>query len=233
MGENRIINFFRVLFFLDKSKTDEEQEMNLDVLSNGNGVGDDTEIHVNDEVPDFLKPQDEEYVRNDSDSLREEAPVENVLQKDDFLISVGGRENDLGTEVGNPNNNVEKSKKKVDNPTDVELDESLLDNKPLVKMFEECADVIKNVERIRPAFESEETQDLINTIREQLVQAMVLSGGKTIDNEKQFDILRHKCEKGIHANDGDEIEETLEPGVSLENRVLVKALVKIRNIKER
>lgn len=233
MSENRIINFFRVLFFLDKSKTDEEEEMNLDVLLNGNGVSDDTEIHVNDEVPDFLKPQDEEYALNDSDCQREKTPVENVLQKDDFSISVGGRENDLSTEVDNPSNNVEKSKKKVDNPTDAGRAESLLDNKPLVKMFEECADVIKNVERIRPAFESEEAQDLINTIREQLVQAMVLSGGKTIDNEKQFDILRHKCEKGIHANDGDEIEETLEPGVSLEDRVLVKALVKIKNIKER
>ena len=94
-------------------------------------------------------------------------------------------------------------------------------------MFGECADVIKNLERIRPAFESDDSQDLINTVREQLVQAMILSGGKTIDNEKKFNTLRHKCKRGICANDGDKIINTLEPGVTLENRVFVKALVEI------
>lgn len=95
-------------------------------------------------------------------------------------------------------------------------------------MFEESAGIIKNLERIRPAFESDDCQDLINTVKEQLVQAMVLSGGKTIDNERQFNILRHKSMKGTHANEGDEIVKTLEPGVSLEERVFVKAIVEVK-----
>ena len=50
-----------------------------------------------------------------------------------------------------------------------------------------------------------------------------------LDKEKEFNTLRHKCLRGISANDGDKIINTLEPGVTLEERVFVKALVEIAN----
>lgn len=147
----------------------------------------------------------------------------------DFLKTQDEIELLQSTEVQKENDKIVSEERGIVEPTS----ESLLDNKPLVKMFEECAGIIKNLERIRLAFESDDCQDLINTVREQLVQAMILSGGKTIDNEKHFNILRHKCVKGIRANDGDEIAKTIEPGVLLEDRVFVKALVEIKTDKEK
>ena len=180
-------------------------------------TGEDLKIQVDDETPDFLKD-----LGQDVSSSGVESQTEDTNQEQE------GNGN-----IAHPHEEAEPaydgkstSKEKKEEPEEP-IVASLLDNKPLVKMFGECADVIKNIERIRPAFESEDCQDLINTVREQLVQAMILSGGKTIDNEKKFNTLRHKCQRGICANDGDKIINTLEPGVTLENRVFVKALVEI------
>lgn len=180
-------------------------------------IGENIKIQVDDETPDFLKNSEQ-----DVSSLKVESKTENQRQTSEENTSVK-----LTQEVTELiDNEVSPSEEEKGNQVK-RIRESLLDNKPLVKMFEECAGMIKNLERISPAFESEDSKDLINTIREQLVQAMILSGGKTIDNEKEFNTLRHKCLRGISANDGDKIINTLEPGVTLEERVFVKALVEI------
>jgi len=180
-------------------------------------TGEDLKIQVDDETPDFLKDLGQDV---SSPSVESQTEDKNQEQEGNGNIAHPHEE----AEPADDGKSTSKEKKEEPEEPIVA---SLLDNKPLVKMFEECADVIKNIERIRPAFESEDCQDLINTVREQLVQAMMLSGGKTIDNEKEFNTLRHKCQRGICANDGDKIINTLEPGVTLENRVFVKALVEI------
>lgn len=229
MSKNIVLKFLRIVFFLDNPHSDAEKETNIDELSYDKSVGDNTKIHVDDETPDFFKAQIGEQTRLSPDvQLEETLSPENVQIVEN---TIGADEKLEGLDEDVANSNKKEGSAREDEHFAVEHSESLLDNKPLVKMFEECADVIKYVERIRPAFESDEVHDLINTVREQLVQAMVLSGGKTIDNENQFNILRHKCRKGNHATDGDIIVETIEPGVSLENRVFIKALVKVENEK--
>ena len=217
MRENIIIKIFRFFIPLRETKSDNREKEDYNNLNFREQTGEDLKIQVDDETPDFLKD-----LGQDVSSPSVESQTEDKNQEQE------GNEN-----IAHPHEEAEPaddgkstSKEKKEEPEEP-IVASLLDNKPLVKMFEECADVIKNIERIRPAFESEDCQDLINTVREQLVQAMMLSGGKTIDNEKEFNTLRHKCQRGICANDGDKIINTLEPGVTLENRVFVKALVEI------
>lgn len=215
MTKNFIICILRSITSLGRTKIKDNDMSHSERLYYNEQIGEDLKIQVDEEIPDFIKNQDEtEHILN-TENIDKVLPKINTIAKKYSEISEGtltGKD----TSAVNPQRSVFK------------VNESLLDNKPLVKMFEESTCIIKNLERIRPAFESDDCQDLINTVREQLIQAMVLSGGKTIDNERQFDILRHKSLKGVRANEGDEIIKTLEPGVSLEERVFLKAIVEVK-----
>lgn len=217
MRENIIIKIFRFFIPLRETKSDNRENEDYNNLNFREQTGEDLKIQVDDETPDFLKD-----LGQDVSSSGVESQTEDKNQEQE-----GNGNIVLPHEEAEPAYDGKSSSKEKKEEPEEPIVASLLDNKPLVKMFGECADVIKNIERIRPAFESDDCQDLINTVREQLVQAMILSGGKTIDNEKEFNTLRHKCQRGICANDGDKIINTLEPGVTLENRVFVKALVEI------
>ena len=217
MRENIIIKIFRFFIPLRETKSDNRENEDYNNLNFREQTGEDLKIQVDDETPDFLKD-----LGQDVSSSGVESQTEDTNQEQE-----GNGNIELPHEEAEPAYDGKSTSKEKKEEPEEPIVASLLDNKPLVKMFGECADVIKNIERIRPAFESDDCQDLINTVREQLVQAMILSGGKTIDNEKEFNTLRHKCQRGICANDGDKIINTLEPGVTLENRVFVKALVEI------
>ena len=213
MRDSYFIKFFKYVISIRLTRSDDREKEENDNLRFREQTGENIKIQVDDETPDFLKNSEQ-----DVSSLKVESKTENQRQTSEENTSVK-----LTQEVTELiDNEVSPSEEEKGNQVK-RIRESLLDNKPLVKMFEECAGMIKNLERISPAFESEDSKDLINTIREQLVQAMILSGGKTIDNEKEFNTLRHKCLRGISANDGDKIINTLEPGVTLEERVFVKA----------
>lgn len=217
MRENIIIKIFRFFIPLRGTKSDNREKEDYNNLNFREQSGEDLKIQVDDENPDFLKD-----LGQDVSSLGVESQTEDKNQEQEGNGNIAH----LHEDVEPDDDDKSTSKEKKEEPEEP-IEASLLDNKPLVKMFGECADVIKNIERIRPAFKSVDCQDLINTVREQLVQAMILSGGKTIDNEKEFNTLRHKCQRGICANDGDKIIKTLEPGVTLGERVFVKALVEI------
>ena len=217
MRENIIIKIFRFFIPLRETKSDNRENEDYNNLNFREQTGEDLKIQVDDETPDFLKD-----LGQDVSSSGVESQTEDTNQEQEGNGNIA-----LPHEEAEPAYDGKSTSKEKKEEPEEPIVASLLDNKPLVKMFGECADVIKNIERIRPAFESDDCQDLINTVREQLVQAMILSGGKTIDNEKKFNTLRHKCQRGICANDGDKIINTLEPGVTLENRVFVKALVEI------
>ena len=217
MRENIIIKIFRFFIPLRETKSDNRENEDYNNLNFREQTGEDLKIQVDDETPDFLKD-----LGQDVSSSGVESQTEDKNQEQEGNGNIAHPHEDV-----EPNDDDKSTSKEKKEEPEEPIVASLLDNKPLVKMFGECADVIKNLERIRPAFESDDSQDLINTVREQLVQAMILSGGKTIDNEKEFNTLRHKCQRGICANDGDKIINTLEPGVTLENRVFVKALVEI------
>ena len=217
MRENIIIKIFRFFIPLRETKSDNRENEDYNNMNFREQTGEDLKIQVDDETPDFLKD-----LGQDVSSSGVESQTEDTNQEQEGNGNIA-----LPHEEAEPAYDGKSTSKEKKEEPEEPIVASLLDNKPLVKMFGECADVIKNIERIRPAFESDDCQDLINTVREQLVQAMILSGGKTIDNEKEFNTLRHKCQRGICANDGDKIINTLEPGVTLENRVFVKALVEI------
>ena len=107
--------------------------------------------------------------------------------------------------------------------------DSLLDNRQLVKVFTECADLLSEIERISSRFKSSDSQLLLELVNERLRTALYLSGGKPIDSDDTFDPVRHICIDNPLAKDGTPIIETIETGILLESRVFVKAKVRVLN----
>ena len=104
---------------------------------------------------------------------------------------------------------------------------SLLDNKPLVKLFGECADLLNEMDKLAKDFKSDREQFLLEMVKDKIISALVLSGGKVIDNDSAFDILRHTALDESDAKNGAEIRETVSPGVMLEDRIFIRAKVNL------
>lgn len=168
----------------------------------------------------------EEGVSGSSQYQQEPVQVKVDVEMPDFLKE---------TSAENPVDTVKQDSptEKINDDEDIviekpaEISDSLLDNKPLVKVFAECADLLNELDRISPRFSSPDSQLLIEIINERLRSALYLSGGVPIEGDTSFDPIRHICPENPLAKEGSPICETLESGVELDTRVFVKAKVKL------
>lgn len=171
-------------------------------------------------------PKPEEYLNGGTECSHESVQVRVDMEMPDFLtetaveMSVKQIEQSVSTEDVNDDRDIV-----IDKPT--EVSDSLLDNRQLVNVFSECADLLNEIDRISPGFKSPESQLLIEMINERLRSVLYLSGGSIIEGELSFDPIRHTCPENLLAKDGATICQTIEPGVALESRVFVKAKVKL------
>lgn len=105
--------------------------------------------------------------------------------------------------------------------------QSLLDNKPLVTMCCACADAVNDINSKAGHFKSDDSQLLIELMNDRMRTAFYLAGATPIDKDRFFDPVRHFCPEHPLAENGTAIEKFIEPGVSLEDRVLIKARVSL------
>lgn len=171
----------------------------------------------------------EEYEQSSSECVHEPIQVNVDDEMPDFLteeVSEGSAEDFVQEYLADENSD---DKELVANEPENSSD-SLLDNRPLVKVFAECADLLSEIDRISPRFKSPDSQLLLEMINERLRNALYLSGGKPINGDDTFDPIRHVCTDNPMAKDGTPIIETIEAGVLLESRVFVKAKVRVSNI---
>ena len=149
MRENIIIKIFRFFIPLRETKSDNRENEDYNNLNFREQTGEDLKIQVDDETPDFLKD-----LGQDVSSSGVESQTEDKNQEQEGNGNIAHPHEDV-----EPNDDDKSTSKEKKEEPEEPIVASLLDNKPLVKMFGECADVIKNIERIRPAFESEDCQD--------------------------------------------------------------------------
>ena len=83
------------------------------------------------------------------------------------------------------------------------------------------------MDKLAKNFKSDREQFLLEMVKDKIISALVLSGGKVIDNDSAFDILRHTALDEDDAKNGAEIRETVSPGVMLEDRVFIRAKVNL------
>ena len=95
-------------------------------------------------------------------------------------------------------------------------------------MFTECSDLLRDLDRLVKDCKSEREQNLLQMVREKICTAMILSGGTSIDNDESFDIIRHYSLNCDNAVNGMPIQEFVEAGISLEERVMVRAKVNVK-----
>ena len=158
----------------------------------------------------------EEYQRGGAECPYEPGQVKVDVDLPDFLVEAS-----VDTSV---------APKKLDSSSNEHMSDNipLLDNRQLVKVFSECADLLSEIDRISPRFKSSDSQLLMETINERIRSALYLSGGTAIEGETSFDPIRHTCPEKPLAKEGTPIIETIEAGVLLESRVFVKAKVRLK-----
>lgn len=165
----------------------------------------DNPLHIDNEMPEFLK-----HTRTDDSSIEWHYATETVAQEkvEGLDLSAANKESE-------------------DVPSEV-VESSLLDNKPLVKVFAECADLLNELDGLAKSLKSEREQFLLQMVREKIRSALILSGGTPIDSDEVFDIIRHFSLNCNHANNGMPIQEFVESGIMLGERVFVRAKVNLK-----
>lgn len=165
----------------------------------------DNPLHIDNEMPEFLK-----HTRTDDSSIEWHYATETVAQEkvEGLDLSAANKESE-------------------DVPSEV-VESSLLDNKPLVKVFAECADLLNELDGLAKSLKSEREQFLLQMVREKIRSALILSGGTPIDSDEVFDIIRHFSLNCNHANNGMPILEFVESGIMLGERVFVRAKVNLK-----
>ena len=165
----------------------------------------DTPLRIDSEMPEFLKQTQTDAAPKEWDYVTETVAQEKV---EDQTLPVENEESaDVPSEAVEP---------------------SLLDNKPLVKVFAECADLLNELDDMAGNFKSEREQFLLQMVRERIRSVLILSGGTPIDGDEVFDIIRHFSLNCDQANDGMPIQEFVEAGIMLGERVFVRAKVNLK-----
>lgn len=132
MRENIIIKVFRFFIPLHQTKSDNKERENCDNLPFREQTGEDLKVRVDDEVPDFLKSSRQNVSSPDVESQPED---NNPEQEENGNIAHPYED------VESADDDKSSSKEKKEE-SEEPVTASLLDNKPLVKMFEECASII-------------------------------------------------------------------------------------------
>lgn len=191
-----------------QGSVEEPEEEDWNFLQEGESTGNDT----NEEVLQNLKEVETAYQASNDSNEEKTLDAEAAVSEDHKSVAVKAETD--STEQGISHEEPAIS--------------SLLDNKPLVKLFSECADVLKELDGFSKDFKSEREQFLLEMVRDKIVSALLLSGGKAIDGDTSYDILRHVALNQSDVKDGSEIEEIVSPGVMLEDRVFIRAMVNIK-----
>lgn len=100
----------------------------------------------------------------------------------------------------------------------------LLGNSAYIVLAEKCCDIISELETIQ----TEENADMSDLVKTRIKEALLCSGAEPISDETSFDILRHKAEGKSIVRKGTPISTTIEPGIAIGDKVMIKAIVKIK-----
>lgn len=110
-------------------------------------------------------------------------------------------------------------------PTEYDCQPSLLDNSEYMSLAQQCCDMLKELDVMYKQIPNDQVKNLILQQKTRIREALILSGATLIDEETEFNLLRHQSvDSGIVKN-GTPITETVEPGVEIEGRVMVKAKI--------
>lgn len=107
------------------------------------------------------------------------------------------------------------------------VQQSLLDNSSYMSLAEQCRMMHEELDRMQMQVADASILDFIMMQKSRIREALVLSGARIIDEETEFNRLRHQSVPASIVNNGTPVSETVEAGVEIDNRVIIRAKVKI------
>ena len=128
------------------------------------------------------------------------------------------------SEVGTDKKSAIGDKVQKGGETPQTCDNSLLDDAAYMALAEKCCDIISELDTIQ----TEENADMSDMVKTRIKEALLCSGAEPISDESSFDILRHKAEGKSVVRKGTPISTTIEPGIAIGDKVMIKAIVKIK-----
>lgn len=109
---------------------------------------------------------------------------------------------------------------------------SLLDNKPYVLLAEQCSQIYEELDKISKQLDDSTILDFIDMQKTRIREALVLSGASLIDEEDSFDGLKHSALPVNGVANGRTIDSIIESGITIDERVFIKSIVKLIPLKE-
>lgn len=100
---------------------------------------------------------------------------------------------------------------------------SLLDNSPYMSLADSCCALIKELEKLK----NEENKELIEQVILRIKEGLISSGAEPIAEETAYDIIRHAAVGKSIVRKGTPIISTIEPGIAIGDKVMIKAKVQI------
>lgn len=215
----RIFQFFKIVFGVSRKEPQEQtQQSNLDIAN--------------------AQPAPEEYVATVEEPL---SPIEEQTMADGTDVSVVSEQesvhettdelqefvNEIDKEYSSENSKSEDTTD-GDGLTEVvepepEENTSLLDNSPYMSLADSCCDLIKELDKLK----SEENQKLVDLVNSRIKEGLISSGAEPIAEEPFYDVIRHSAIGKSIVRKGTPIASTIEPGVAIDDKVMIKAKVQI------
>lgn len=105
---------------------------------------------------------------------------------------------------------------------------ALLDNGAFMSLASKLSDLYKEIELIGSESSSDEVREVIRIVEDRIVEGLIASGADPIASEEFFNISRHDPVPKAIVRKGTPIEATLSPGISVGDKVLIKAKVTLK-----
>lgn len=212
-----IIDFFKAFFRLSKNETqDSSLTTNLDLAN------------VQPSPVDYTSPKKEQSLfEKKNDELADDVvpAVEIPIPHDESIDELKAFVDEIDKEdpTGTKKNEDNVNSKVPFIPVYEEVSTSLLDNAPYMSLAESCCELFKELEKQQ----SEDNSELIDLIKNRIKEGLFLSGAEPIAEETTYDVIRHTAVGKSIVRKGTPIISTLEPGVAIDDKVMIKAKVQL------
>lgn len=222
----KIIEFIKALFGLSPKEPQDQTHSNLDIAN------------AQPTSEEYVTPQDEQFssIEEPVPSDRLDAPstetVEPVLEPE---IQNDESTNELQNFVDEIDNEYSSEKQKQEEMPAVSVQDeisetsqehdvdSLLDNSPYMSLADSCCNLISELDKLK----TEDNQELVTLVGSRIKEGLFLSGAQPIAEETAYDVIRHSAVGKPIIRKGTPIASTIEPGVAIDDKVMIKAKVEI------
>lgn len=218
----KIFQFLKIIF--EVSKKDPQvltQQSNLDI-ANAQSVPEEYVVSTEESFSLVEKQTTPEGI--DVSVVNEQEPVHETIDELQEFVKEIDEEYSLsrvisdGSNIKNVGTNIVEQEQETLQETI-----SLLDNSPYMALADSCCSLIKELDKLR----TEENHELVDLVASRIKEGLISSGAEPITEDTSYDVIRHAAIGKSIVRNGTPIISTVEPGIAIADKVMIKAKVEI------